>query len=104
MMLIKCKIKSETYIKQSRNIIPHFSIHSLVDIMANQMGYITVSNMQQQSTLILLDQFAEDLKKISGKCIELGCGPGNITSSLLLPSLGPDATIVGKKMTNFGNQ
>jgi len=72
--------------------------------MANQTGYISANNIQQQSILMLLDQFAEDLKKISGKCIDLGCGPGNITSELLLPALNPDATIIGKRMINFGNQ
>jgi len=71
--------------------------------MPNQIGYISVNELQQQSILILINQFAEDLKRISGKCMDLGCGPGNVTSNLLLPSLGPDATIVGKKMTNDGN-
>ncbi|XP_020278712.1 juvenile hormone acid O-methyltransferase-like isoform X2 [Pseudomyrmex gracilis] len=44
----------------------------------------------------------------SGKCMHVGCGPGNTTMSLLLPNLHPHATLIGtdidEDMIEFANK
>ncbi|XP_063975810.1 uncharacterized protein LOC135161816 [Diachasmimorpha longicaudata] len=43
----------------------------------------------------LIKEFAEEFKEMRGRIIDIGCGPGNVTRELLLPSVNKDAVIVG---------
>ncbi|XP_028982074.1 juvenile hormone acid O-methyltransferase isoform X1 [Diachasma alloeum] len=42
----------------------------------------------------LIKEFPEEFKKMKGRIIDVGCGPGNITKGLLLPNVEKDAVIV----------
>lgn len=56
--------------------------------------YIAASNMQQRDTNELIKEFKEELSQMQGKCLDIGCGPGQVTKEMLLTL--PDATeIVG---------
>ena len=44
----------------------------------------------------LLDEFEDEVGKMKGKCMDIGCGPGNISRKLILPKLPPDSTLVGE--------
>jgi hypothetical protein len=38
--------------------------------------------------------------KMSGKCMNIGCGPGYATKEILLPVLHENAKVIGKKEVN----
>ena len=48
----------------------------------------------------ILEEFEDEVGKMKGKCIDIGCGPGNLTRSLILPKLPPDSTLVGESQNN----
>jgi len=48
----------------------------------------------------LINEFTEELTKMSGKCMDIGCGPGFATKKLLLPALHENAKMIGKKEAN----
>lgn len=58
--------------------------------------YALYDNESKKNVSSLFKEFAEELKNISGKCMDIGCGPGDITKELLLPILNPNATLIGK--------
>lgn len=74
-----------------------------LDSMASPISYVSTNDVQKKWVLLLIKEFVENLKQMSGKCMDLGCGPGDITRNLLLPSLHPDATVIGKKIIHLGN-
>lgn len=47
-----------------------------------------------------LDEFEDICKKMKGKCLEIGCGPGNYSRELILPRLSPECSLVGKFQNN----
>ncbi|EFN68634.1 Trans-aconitate 2-methyltransferase [Camponotus floridanus] len=61
----------------------------------NAKEYASCDDMQKQHVLNLIEEFEEDLTQISGKCMDIGCGPGDITKNILLPALNPNAVIMG---------
>nr|XP_012233086.1 PREDICTED: uncharacterized methyltransferase-like protein SPBC21C3.07c [Linepithema humile] len=63
--------------------------------MVNSRDYASSDNIQRYNVSRLIDKFADDLKKISGKCMDIGCGPGDVTNDILLSSLDPNAVIIG---------
>jgi len=69
--------------------------------MENPANYASSDDTQRRSVSYLIEEFADDLIKISGKCMDIGCGPGSITKNILLPSLDPNATIIGKQILNI---
>jgi len=69
--------------------------------MENSANYVSCDNIQKRNVSRLIDEFADDLIKMSGKCMDIGCGPGDITKNILLPSLDPNATIIGKQIINI---
>lgn len=64
--------------------------------MASPKDYTISDKVQKYRITSIIEEFSDDLMKISGKCIDIGCGPGDITKELLLPILGPNAQIIGK--------
>ncbi|CAL1678713.1 unnamed protein product [Lasius platythorax] len=63
--------------------------------MVNPEQYVSFDNMCKSNVSHIINEFAKDLKNISGKCMDVGCGPGDITKDILLPALNPKATMIG---------
>ncbi|XP_029679526.1 juvenile hormone acid O-methyltransferase-like isoform X2 [Formica exsecta] len=57
--------------------------------------YASFNKLQKCNVLNLIDEFEEELIQMSGKCMDIGCGPGDITKNVLLPALNPNAVIIG---------
>lgn len=60
--------------------------------------YLNRSITQRNNIKNLISEFKNELKVKSGKCMDVGCGPGNSTFELLLPALHPNATLIGKHL------
>ncbi|XP_072747975.1 juvenile hormone acid O-methyltransferase-like [Anoplolepis gracilipes] len=61
----------------------------------NPIKYVSCNDLQKSKVLNLVDEFEEDLIQMSGKCMDIGCGPGDITKNILLPALNPNAVMIG---------
>ncbi|XP_050463223.1 juvenile hormone acid O-methyltransferase-like [Cataglyphis hispanica] len=61
----------------------------------NPKEYASSNMLQRSNVSNLIDEFEEELIQISGKCMDVGCGPGDITKDILLPALNPNAVILG---------
>ncbi|XP_029169084.1 juvenile hormone acid O-methyltransferase-like [Nylanderia fulva] len=60
------------------------------------------NNVMKSNVSLVIDKFAKELKDISGKCMDVGCGPGDVTKNILLAALNPKATMIGTDiMTNM---
>ncbi|XP_070172097.1 juvenile hormone acid O-methyltransferase-like [Polyergus mexicanus] len=57
--------------------------------------YVLCDSVCRDNISLLLNEFDKDLKNISGKCMDVGCGPGDITNDILLPFLKPNVTMIG---------
>lgn len=66
--------------------------------MVNPTEYISSNDMQKVNVQRLIDEFADELKTMSGKCMDIGCGPGKITKDVLLSALPASARMIGKKI------
>ncbi|XP_039307259.1 juvenile hormone acid O-methyltransferase isoform X3 [Solenopsis invicta] len=75
--------------------------------MSSPEVYSANDNRMKNNIAYILEEFAENLINIRGKCMDVGCGPGNATRDLLLPALGSDARIIGtdisEKMIKYAN-
>lgn len=58
--------------------------------------YTEASDMQRRDAREVIEEFTDELKKMQGSCIDIGCGPGTVTKELILPKLGCDANVVGR--------
>ncbi|XP_032670640.1 juvenile hormone acid O-methyltransferase-like [Odontomachus brunneus] len=63
--------------------------------MTNPTEYAKVNNLSHSVIYHLIREFEEELAHMSGKCIDIGCGPGDVTRYTLLPALDPKAVITG---------
>lgn len=66
--------------------------------MINLLKYHQKKNLSHVSVQKFIDEFEEEMKYMSGKCIDIGCGDGDITRHIILPALGPKAVVIGKKV------
>ncbi|XP_050458199.1 juvenile hormone acid O-methyltransferase-like isoform X1 [Cataglyphis hispanica] len=57
--------------------------------------YVLFNQLQKCEVSNLTDEFEEELIQMSGKCMDVGCGPGDITKDILLRALNPNAVIIG---------
>lgn len=71
--------------------------------MENPRIYSEFDKVQKNRISSIIEEFSEDLINIRGKCMDIGCGPGDITKDFLLPSLGSNAQIIGKRIINCRN-
>lgn len=65
--------------------------------MTDPKGHHQSNNMSHSTIQFLIDEFDEELKNMSGKCIDIGCADGDQTRNILLPALNPKAVITGTK-------
>ncbi|XP_032677374.1 juvenile hormone acid O-methyltransferase-like isoform X2 [Odontomachus brunneus] len=73
----------------------HFTYYSLQLNMVNPRKYIQTDNLSHSTIQHLLEEFEEELVCMSGKGIDIGCGPGDVTRHTLLPALHPNAVVIG---------
>ncbi|XP_070166753.1 juvenile hormone acid O-methyltransferase-like isoform X2 [Polyergus mexicanus] len=90
------------YARHRRDVRPNF-----VKIMKPK-EYTSFNKLQKYIVLNLIDEFEEELIQMSGKCMDIGCGPGDITKNVLLPALNPNTVITGtdisKNMIEFAKK
>ncbi|XP_012227383.1 juvenile hormone acid O-methyltransferase [Linepithema humile] len=64
--------------------------------------------LQRRNSSFIIEEFEDDFKGMSGKCMEIGCGYGDTTKDILLPALDPNAVIIGadtsEKMIEHANK
>lgn len=59
--------------------------------------YVANSSMQRRDTIELIVEFSNDLSNMKkGKCIDIGCGPGQVTRDILLTFLPEETETVGR--------
>lgn len=58
--------------------------------------YESTNDVQNAGVSYILSEFADDLRKMFGKCMDIGCGPGNVTKNMLLPALDANTKLIGK--------
>ncbi|XP_070166115.1 juvenile hormone acid O-methyltransferase-like [Polyergus mexicanus] len=63
--------------------------------MVEPTQYVSFDNVARNNISLLLNEFDKDLKNISGKCMDVGCGCGDTTKNILLPSLDPNTIMIG---------
>jgi len=63
--------------------------------------YASNNQIQREKVKAIINEFDENLKNVSGKCMDIGCGPGDVTKEIILPALDPNTTIIGKKNNNM---
>ncbi|XP_072766148.1 juvenile hormone acid methyltransferase isoform X1 [Anoplolepis gracilipes] len=70
--------------------------------------YIAGSSMQYRDTKHLIEEFKNELMQMHGKCLDIGCGPGQVTKEILLPLLPDDAEVIGvdisQEMVNYARK
>ena len=91
-------IYNKPAVRQYRSIL---RLRLLLDtIMENPKIYREFDKVQKIRISSIIEEFGEDLMNIRGKCMDIGCGPGDITKDFLLPSLDSNAQIIGKRVIN----
>ncbi|XP_072766149.1 juvenile hormone acid methyltransferase isoform X2 [Anoplolepis gracilipes] len=63
--------------------------------------YIAGSSMQYRDTKHLIEEFKNELMQMHGKCLDIGCGPGQVTKEILLPLLPDDAEVIDIESPNL---
>lgn len=65
--------------------------------------YISCNGITQKKVSNLLEEFVDNLINMRGKCMDVGCGPGDVTKNVLLPALHQNAVVIGKYILNYKN-
>ncbi|XP_023245717.1 juvenile hormone acid O-methyltransferase-like [Copidosoma floridanum] len=76
--------------------------------MNDVKGYMEAHELAAHEDADLIEEFSDELAKMTGKCIDIGCGPASVTRKLLMPRLPPNVHIIGadisKEMVEFAKQ
>ncbi|XP_035723664.1 juvenile hormone acid O-methyltransferase-like isoform X2 [Vespa mandarinia] len=62
--------------------------------------YLNASKLQYHDTSEIVEEFDKELREMHGRCIDLGCGPGQVTVELILPRLPRESVIIGVDVSN----
>lgn len=57
--------------------------------------YCEAHDLQRRDASEVIEEFADELAMMHGRCIDIGCGPGHVTKEIILPKLPNDAVVVG---------
>ncbi|KAK0170944.1 hypothetical protein PV328_008720 [Microctonus aethiopoides] len=63
-------------------------------------SYTVAHDLQRRDASDIVEEFTDELAAMHGTCIDIGCGPGNITNDLILTKLPNDANIIGVDISN----
>ncbi|XP_011685177.1 PREDICTED: uncharacterized protein LOC105448353 [Wasmannia auropunctata] len=76
--------------------------------MANPKIYCANDKMHKIRISFLIEEFEDVMENIRGKCMDIGCGPGDITKEILLPAIDSNAQIIGtdilESMIKYANE
>lgn len=71
-------------------------ISTTVKRMADPSTYVSCNKMTHKAVSNLIEEFGDNLINMRGKCMDIGCGPGDVTKHILLPALDQNALMIGK--------
>ncbi|XP_015596067.1 juvenile hormone acid O-methyltransferase [Cephus cinctus] len=63
--------------------------------MDNVEDYVNSHDLQRRDASDVIEEFIDEVAQMDGRCIDIGCGPGDVTNDIILPRLAKDAAIVG---------
>ncbi|KAG8037462.1 hypothetical protein G9C98_005672 [Cotesia typhae] len=63
-------------------------------------SYIDAYSLQRRDASEIIEEFADEISSMYGKCIDIGCGPGHVTKELILPKLPTESVIVGADISD----
>lgn len=67
--------------------------------MVNPEAYAASNALQKCNVAAIVEEFVDELETMNGKCMDIGCGPGDITKGIVLPALDSNAVIIGNGVT-----
>ncbi|KAK2580687.1 hypothetical protein KPH14_007785 [Odynerus spinipes] len=62
--------------------------------------YLNANKLQYRDTSEIVEEFDKEIGEMRGRCVDIGCGPGDVTTELILPKLPRDALLVGADISN----
>ncbi|XP_066601295.1 juvenile hormone acid O-methyltransferase [Prorops nasuta] len=75
--------------------------------MDNVEAYINAHKLQYRDASDIIEEFSSDMAKMKGRCIDIGCGPGNVTKELILRNLPQETEVIGvdisRSMLDYAN-
>lgn len=71
-------------------------ISTTIKLMVDPSMYVSYNIFTPKKVSNLMEEFADNLINMRGKCMDIGCGPGNITKHVLLPVFDQNAVVIGK--------
>ncbi|XP_043266532.1 juvenile hormone acid O-methyltransferase [Venturia canescens] len=63
--------------------------------MENVNEYAVSNDLQRRDALDTIEEFADEIASMHGRCLDIGCGPGIATKDIILPRLPSDAVLTG---------
>ncbi|XP_029170595.1 juvenile hormone acid O-methyltransferase-like [Nylanderia fulva] len=69
-------------------------------LLSIEKEYRCYNDIHKRLASYVIDEYDENLKLMSGSCIDIDCGLGDVTNNILLPALGPKATVIGTDKSN----
>lgn len=64
--------------------------------MDNVEEYIKANDLQTRDACDVIEEFTDEIYRMRGRCIDIGCGPGTFSKNFLLPKLHPDSILIGE--------
>lgn len=79
------------------------SVQNRQDTMSNPAIYALTNHYPRIHTTSLLKEYSNKIKIMGGACMDIGCGPGDVTTEILLPALHQSARLIGKNLIKYKN-
>ncbi|XP_046475021.1 juvenile hormone acid O-methyltransferase-like [Neodiprion pinetum] len=68
--------------------------------------YTAANGLQRSDAHDITEEYAKEIGHMSGRCLDIGSGPGDVVNDFILPKLHPKATVlcsdISESMLNFG--